>query len=304
MCERLSISRAAIWKHIKTLRELGYEIESATNRGYSLKATPDTLHPLELTACLSTRVLGRSLDYTLETASTNTLAMDAAHQSAAEGHVVVTEQQTAGKGRMNRPWYSPASQNVYMSIVLRPRVAPFKVPQLALVSGLAVLEALVFTAPDLVFGLKWPNDIFVSERKVCGILCEMDSEIDTTRHVVVGIGINVNIKPEAFPKEIRPIAASLHGETGKRFRRAKLVANVLTNLEHRYEMWHQTGLSDMLEALNAVSILNGRALSIETGSRLLSGTGGRILENGLLQFFPETGSPMELSSGDVHIDRM
>ena len=192
LASALAISRTAIWKHIKALQEDGYQIESSTNRGYTLKAIPDRLLPAEIREGLKTiRFARKNIDYYRETDSTNVRARMLAHEGAPEGTLVVAETQTQGRGRRGRTWFSPPGCGIYMSIILRPLVQPHEAPQLTLLTAVAMVETLLGFV-DLPFTIKWPNDILIHGKKISGILTEMAMEMDRVDYVVVGLGLNVS----------------------------------------------------------------------------------------------------------------
>lgn len=288
LCSKLGISRTAVWKIINQLKEEGYEIEAVQNRGYRLLSSPDVISESEVASRLTTGWVGRNLIFHQMTGSTNTDAKQAAEEGAAEGTVVTAERQEAGRGRRGRGWVSPEGCNIYFTLMLRPSCEPEKACMLTLVMALAVAEAVRRQGLDA--GIKWPNDIVVRGKKICGILTEMSAEPDYIHHVVIGTGINVN--QERFPEDIGNTATSLLIEKGERTERAALLADVLKCFEEYYEIFRQTwdfsGLRHSYEELlvnrNApVTVLDpkgeyrGTALGInETGELLVKREDGRI----------------------------
>ena len=230
LCGRLGVSRTAVWKIINQLKEEGYEIEAVPNRGYRLTASPDLLGESEIRSRLRTRWAGKNLIFRQTTGSTNADAKAEAEKGAPEGTLVVAERQEAGRGRRGRQWYSPEGSNLYFTLLMRPSCEPDQACMLTLVMALAVAEAV--KEQGLEAGIKWPNDIVVSGKKVCGILTEMSAEPDFIHYVVIGTGINVN--QEAFPEEIAATATSLCREKGSRVSRAGLLAAVMGRFESAY----------------------------------------------------------------------
>jgi len=203
LSRRLGLSRTAIWKHIKALRRDGYQISACTRRGYTLLCIPDRLYPEEVTAGLKTTWLGRPFYYYEEVGSTNQVAKDLAEQGAPHGAAVLAEGQTSGRGRLGRGWLSPAGKGIWLSLVLRPRVAPWQLPQLSLLAAVGVASAIK-EITGLEVGIKWPNDILSRGKKLCGILTEMRAEVEITQYVILGIGLNVNLDIEDFTRDLWP----------------------------------------------------------------------------------------------------
>jgi len=210
--DKLGLTRAAVWKHVDALRSQGYRIDAVPARGYRLVGIPDRLTPLELRPLLNTHDVGREVHWFEEIASTNDRAKELADDDAEHGEVVVAETQTAGRGRRGRAWASPARRNLYFSVVLRPDLPPVRAPELTLVASLAICDALRQAGVDA--GIKWPNDLLASGKKIAGILTELAAEPDRVDWVVLGVGVNVNSRREDFPDELRDTATSILLERG------------------------------------------------------------------------------------------
>lgn len=258
--KELSITRAAVWKGIKKLREEGYEIEAVTNRGYRL-TNPETMYnKRELEQGLKTKTMGQSIYFYEETDTTNNRARELALEGAPEGTLVVAEKQTAGRGRRGKVWESPLGTGIWMSLVLRPQIAPAEASVLTLLCGLATAEAIE-AETGLSAGIKWPNDILINGKKAVGILTEMDCEMSEVHFVIPGIGINVNTA--SFPPEIAEIATSLYLECGKTVSRRRLVHKVLERLEEHYETFLRTGsFAAMLEDYRKHCITLGKEVHV------------------------------------------
>ena len=256
----LSITRAAVWKGIKKLREEGYEIEAVTNRGYRL-TNPETMYnKRELEQGLKTKTMGQSIYFYEETDTTNNRARELALEGAPEGTLVVAEKQTAGRGRRGKVWESPLGTGIWMSLVLRPQIMPAEASVLTLLCGLATAEAIE-AETGLSAGIKWPNDILINGKKAVGILTEMDCEMSEVHFVIPGIGINVNTA--SFPPEIADIATSLYLECGKTVSRRRLVHKVLERLEEHYETFLRTGsFTAMLEDYRKHCITLGKEVHV------------------------------------------
>ena len=300
ICERLGVSRAAVWKQIEALRAGGYDIEACSRRGYRLVSAPDTPHAAEVVPLLATQRLGRDCRYVAETGSTNRDVAALAAAGAEEGVIVAAGAQTAGRGRMTRGWFSPPEANLYFSVLLRPAVEPGRAAALPLVIGLAVAEALAELAPETRPLIKWPNDILIGGRKVCGILCEMQAEADCVRHIIPGIGVNLNLAREEMPEELRSRATSLRIETGRRFSRAAALAVILNRLEPLYRRWCAEGFEPLLEAVEARDALRGKTITLEQGGRRVEGRADGLLPDGALRLLTEQGV-VPVYSGEAHI---
>ena len=299
--ERLKLSRTAVWKQIEVLRGSGYTIAAHGRNGYRLIAVPNAAVPTEVLPRLRTRTFGHAYHYLASTPSTNAVLCRLAAQGAPEGAVVVAERQEAGRGRMSRGWFSPPDTGLYFSLLLRPTVEVARVTSLPLVVGLAVADAL---APHLPAGeprVKWPNDIWIGDRKACGILCELQAEIDGVQHVVVGIGINVNLEARALPVELRSIATSLKMAAGVTVQRAELLAALLDHLERDYAAWQRQGLAPFLERLRDRDVLLGRSITVERAAGALSGTADGVHPDGSLRLRLPDGCIESIYSGDAHI---
>lgn len=228
------VTRAAIWKQVKQLREEGFVIESRSHRGYRLLTIPDRLYSHVLSTTLKTSVFGQQLHYFATTGSTNAVARRLADDGATEGTVVIAEKQTQGRGRRGREWSSPFAQGIWVSLILRPKdLEPSAAHRLTLLAAVAANEAICETT-GVRAGIKWPNDILVNKRKVCGILTEIKAELDMLHYLVVGCGINVNQQEEDFPSELRTTAVSLRQITGEKHNRLLLLQIFLQRVEELY----------------------------------------------------------------------
>lgn len=245
LCGHFGVSRTAVWKVINQLKEEGYEIEAVQNRGYRLKSVPEVLSESELKSRIHTKWAGRNIHYLEETDSTNNDAKRYMEMGDVHGTLIVANGQSAGRGRRGHLWESPKGSAVYMSIGMKPDLAPQKASMLTLVMAVSAAEAIEEQS-GLQAWIKWPNDIVVNKRKVCGILTEMILEAEYIRSVVIGVGINVNQKE--IPAGLAETATSLYVETGEQLSRAAMVESVMRHFEQNYECFHQTlDLSGLLE---------------------------------------------------------
>ncbi|PID58624.1 biotin--[acetyl-CoA-carboxylase] ligase [candidate division KSB3 bacterium] len=292
----LNMSRTAIWKHINTLRKLGYQIEAITSVGYKLLSSPRLLLPLEIRNGLKTTTIGRHIHWSYELASTNTLALDLAEQGAEEGTVVLCEAQKHGRGRMKREWLSQAEADIALSIILRPEFAPGHASGITCISAISVVEALEKSC-QLKPAIKWPNDIMIHGKKAAGILTELRAELDRIHHLIVGIGINVN--STRFPQELQDKATSLCLELQETVSRTKIVQRLLES----FEFWYQTvcGLRPerAFERWRELSCTLGRYVTVNLGDTTLHGTASRMGLNGSLFVRLDSGEEREVLAGDV-----
>ncbi len=298
--ELLGISRTAIWKHVRQLRNAGYYIEASSGSGYRLRFSPDLPSEMEIQPFLDTDILGRRIHFHDEVESTNDLASDLANDGEPEGTVVIADEQLAGKGRMDRTWVSPSGLNLYLSVILRPPVTPWEAPQMSIVTVAAVVRAIESVARDLSIGIKWPNDVMCGGRKLAGILCELHSDMDLVRHLIAGIGINVNMTD--LGDELEGRATSLLIETGRDISRPLLAGTLLNELEKAYAHWLGHGLADFIPFWEDHSVLEeGRTVVIEMPSGSVSGRVRGLSVSGGLEIEEADGSLREILSGDVHI---
>lgn len=302
LCEQFGVSRTAVWKAINQLKEDGYQIEAVSHKGYRLLESPDILSESEILSRLTTDWAGRTLHYFNETGSTNIDAKRYAEEGEPHGTTVVANTQSAGRGRRGRLWQSPAGSAIYMTIMLKPQFVPDKASMLTLVMALSVADAIV-EATGLAAGIKWPNDIVVNKKKVCGILTEMNAELDYIQYVVIGVGINVNNNsPEEFPEEIRQTATSLKIESGIQISRAALLERVLAHFEKNYDIFTKTlDLSALMEAYDA------RLLNLNAEVRVLdpkgeyTGIARGINPAGELLVEKENGEVTPVYAGEVSV---
>ena len=256
----LGVSRTAVWKHIQKLRESGYEILSHARRGYKLKDAPDLLLPGEIQIGLDTEIIGKEMSYHPSVDSTNHVAKNLAHNGAPEGTIIVAEEQTGGKGRFEKDFYSPRGKGIWFSIILRPKFLPHEAPQFTLMSAVAIAEAM--KRFNLKPEIKWPNDILFEGRKIVGILTEMTCELGRINYVVVGIGINVNISRKEFPKELRDIAASLSEMNGGKISRVQFFRAVLEEFDKIYRRVNESGFDEVFVRWKKYNITLGKKVRV------------------------------------------
>ncbi len=302
LCDQFGVSRTAVWKAINQLKEEGYRIEAVSHKGYRLLESPDVLSRSEVLSRLKTKWAGQQLFYLEETGSTNIDAKRYAEEGEPHGTTVIAEKQNAGRGRRGKYWESPPGSAIYMTIMLKPDFAPDKASMLTLVMALSVAEAIT-EATGLQAGIKWPNDVVVNKKKVCGILTELNVETDYIRHVVIGVGINVNNgAPEEFPEEIRETATSLRIEAGTPFSRAELLERVLERFEKNYDTFVTTlDLRLLIEAYGRYLLNLNMEVNVLDPKGSYTGIARGISTTGELLVEKEDGEMKTVYAGEVSV---
>ena len=295
---QLGVTRTSVWKAITALRKEGYVVESVTNRGYCLREVPDLLNVAQITEGLKTSVLGRTVVALPVVDSTNNEAKRQAVKGAAHGTLFVTEQQTGGKGRLGRSWESPSRQGICMSLLLRPQISPYEVTRITSLAGLAVCRAIRALTPCPAM-IKWPNDVIIGRKKVCGILTEMAAETERVHYVVTGIGINVNTP--SFPEQLHQKATSLYLETGNLYFRAALLQQILYEFELCYDAYLTDATADLLTPYKELCATLGRKIGFTRNGKMLIATAVDISHRGGLLVKLENGKKLEIHSGEVTV---
>lgn len=299
LSRRLGVSRAAIWARIDELRTVGFRIEASPHAGYRLFESPNRLFADDILSRLKQpRAIGRDIRVFRETKSTNDLIERMARDGAEEGIVVFAEKQTAGKGRLGRVWESPAEKGLWFSILLRPKLRPLEAGRLTIGFSNAIAQTLR-REYQVDARIKWPNDIFVNGRKLCGILTEMSAEIDSLNHVALGIGINVNIDANDFPPELRSIATSLKIERRQEIDRPQLSAALLQGLEAAYPRIQGPSFRDVRREWAELCETIGQEVTVYCGQRTISGSAESIDEDGGLLIRGPYGALERVIGGDV-----
>jgi BirA family biotin operon repressor/biotin-[acetyl-CoA-carboxylase] ligase len=301
LAHELAVSRAAVWKHIQALRAEGYMIESSTNLGYSLASTPDLLTPTAVKAGLKTQIIGRDIQYFKETESTNTIAREIAG-SVEEGTVVIAESQTGGRGRMGRKWISPEG-GIWLSIIIKPKIQPLYASRITLLAGVSAAKRIC--SYGLPAKIKWPNDVLINGKKVCGILTEIEAEIDLIEFCVVGIGIDANVDTESFPEEARETSTSLKKELGSGINRVEFVQKLLEEFESLYLKFQKDGFSPILEEWRNMSATIGEWVKITTQARTIYGEAIGVDSEGALVLETGEGKLEKIVAGNCeHLRRV
>ena len=295
------VSRTQVWKYVETLRQRGYDVEAEAGGGYRLAGVPDRLYPEELHDGLRTRWLARDVHYLDETDSTNRVAQELAREGAAHGTAVVAEAQTAGRGRLGRSFFSPAYQNVYTSIVLRPRLLTAEAPTWTLAAAVAVADAIADSVDDPgSVEIKWPNDVLLGGLKTCGILMELGAEGAHVAHLVLGIGVNLNVEREAFPDEFRAVATSVAAHRGGPVDRTAFARSLYGTLETVLDLHAKGGFDAVRPRFEAHFHMVGRPVRVrDVGGPELAGTAEGIDADGALLVLGSDGETHRVLAGDV-----
>ena len=302
LCEVIGVSRSGIWKAINRLKEDGYEIDAVKNKGYYLRIVPDILTIDEIEEVLNSSWIGKNLECYNEIDSTNIKARILADIGCPNGQLVVSDIQTQGKGRRGRTWLSEAGSMICMSMVLRSNVPIERVSAITLVAALAVSEALsdLTKEANTQVKIKWPNDIVIAGKKVCGILTEMSCDMEGVKYVVVGIGVNVNTK--YFPKELDGIATSIYNETGKNLKRSLVIAKIIERFEKYYAIFETDRSFEKLKLLYEEQMINkNRKVKVLGIREEYEGIAKGIDNNGELLVETETGEIRQVVSGEVSV---
>ena len=295
---QLGISRTAIWKQINSLKEDGHFIQSAPRKGYRLEQAADLLSAEEIESALNTRTMGRpSIEVFKETDSTNLQARLLASRGAPEGTLVVAEAQTQGRGRRGRTWFSPPSRSLYISVILRPSMAPAQAPRITLMTAVAVARTLRKSGLDA--RIKWPNDILVGGKKIAGILTEVSMEMDRVDWVIVGLGLNVNTPADQMPPDIREIATSVRSVAGRTFSRTGLLCAFLENFEAVYEQLKSEGFGPIMAQWRSMSDIIGQRVYVDVMGTRHMGTVAAVDNDGVLILKDDEGRTRRIFSGDV-----
>ncbi len=295
----MGVSRSAVWKCINALRDEGYEISSSTRRGYMLGKSPDRLTTAGIRAGLNTNLPEGEVLVFDSIDSTNEEGKRRALDGAPGDSIYIAEEQTSGKGRRGRVWSSPKGQDLFFSLLYYPDLEVFKLPMLTLIAALAAAETASEWAGEKVF-IKWPNDLVLHGKKICGILTEMGAEPDRISYVVIGLGFNLNRM--TFEKEIEDMASSIRKETGKTVDRTKFFCTFYRRFREKYRQFlKDEDLAFMMKDYNDLLINAGRELKVITkdGEKTCRGVG--VNKNGELIVEDENGRKEYIFSGEVSV---
>ncbi|MCC7571898.1 MAG: biotin--[acetyl-CoA-carboxylase] ligase [Candidatus Methanofastidiosum sp.] len=292
--KEIGVSRAAVWKHIKKLRELGYEIDSKTNEGYKLVKSPEKQIEFELERMLDTKIIGKKILFFEEIDSTNNKAKQIALEEK-EGTVVISEMQTSGRGRRGRGWYSPKG-GIYVTFILKPTVSPEKASQLTLVSSLALVETLNSINGNLDAKIKWPNDVLISGKKISGILTELSADMEKINYIVVGVGINLNTEKEILPENGTSLKIEMREEVSIKL----FLKNFLEHYDSIYQEYVNGEIGEIIRRWKDNSDTLGKNVRIIGINETYEGIAKDIDENGAL-ILRSDNKEIKVYSGDVSL---
>lgn len=299
LCGELNVSRTAVWKVVNQLKEEGYEIESVPRRGYRILSRPDVITAEEVESCMDTEWAGRHICSLQSVDSTNNEAVRLAEDGAESGTLVLAEEQNKGKGRRGRSWVTEQGSAIAMSLLIRPQIPPERASMLTLVMGMAVVCGCR-DACGVEAKIKWPNDIVIEGKKVCGILTEMSSEIDYIKYLVIGAGINTYVR--SFPQELEKTAVSLHTVTGRRPDRAALIAACMRRFEEFYGRFLETqDFSLLKDEYNGMLAGRYGRVRVLTPGNEYNGISEGINDLGELQVRREDGTLTSVYAGEVSV---
>jgi BirA family transcriptional regulator, biotin operon repressor / biotin---[acetyl-CoA-carboxylase] ligase len=297
IAKEIGVSRSTVWRWVTRLRELGVRVKGQQRTGYFLEQVPDILTPDMLRQRLKGCLFGKRIYHFFKTDSTNRVALELGHAGEPEGAVVLAEEQTAGRGRAGRAWHSERAAGIYVTLLLRPRLAPVQAPLLTMMAGLSA-HAAIRAQTGQTLELKWPNDLLITGKKVGGILTEMHAEPGQVRFVIVGIGLNVN--QEKFTGELGAIATSLRIETGKPQSRLELLVRLVREFENDYNQFLREGAASVTEKFAAISsYAKGKRVRVTNGTESFAGTTDGLGPEGLLRVKRDDGDVVTVIAGDV-----
>ncbi|HEX3028318.1 MAG TPA: biotin--[acetyl-CoA-carboxylase] ligase [Clostridia bacterium] len=304
------VSRTAIWKHIRELRKDGFVIESSSKKGYVLQTSPDILDPFEIVQNLSTEVIGKRILRLDSIDSTNNYAKKKASEGCEDGTAVIAETQTSGRGRLGREWNSSDKKGIWMSVILKPDIAPEEAQIITLAASVAVVKA-VKSVTGIDTAIKWPNDVILDGKKVCGILTEMNTEIDRINYIVVGIGVNVNHEKADFPEELRDKAVSLKMFSKddmdskkvlcENYERNMIITSILFELEQKYSKIKKGFFRDIVEEWKLYSATIGKEVRVISRNSEYIGVAIDVAPDGKLIVRCSDGETREVASGEISV---
>lgn len=299
LCGKFDLTAQKSDRAIAELENWGYQLLRNKEGDIRYGSSPDVLFPHEITFGLSTKTLGINIYSFDRVGSTNVIAHKYADKDEPEGTVILAERQTAGKGRLGRTWHSPAKRGIYLSMILRPQIAPTMAPGLSLIAALSIAKTLR-EYPGIKATIKWPNDVLFDGRKLAGVLTELAAEIDRIKYVIMGIGINANHDENDFPAELRDKASSLKIVAKAPVDRIKLTKLLLTFLEEHYQEYLSRGFKRLIKPIRSYSSVLGKSITFRQDGNAVTGKAVDIDMNGLLVVETD-GKTLALGSGEVSL---
>jgi len=296
---KLGVHPYVVYQAVRELRRWEFQIQSERGKGYKLVKSPDLILPGEIKKNLKSKIFGKKIYSYRKVGSTNVLGFRLAEIGAEEGTLLVADEQSKGKGRMGRSWYSPPRLGLWMSLILRPDIPPFKAPGLSICAGLALTQTIK-EMTGIEAKIKWPNDCLIDGKKVGGILLELSAELDRINFVIVGIGVNVNHSTQDFPRNLSQTATSMKIKLGKDLSRLALLTSFLEKFERIYLDFKKNGLSPQREMIKSYSSLLGKKVTVKFGKEKIEGMAENIDENGSLVIKTQKGEKV-VTAGEVTV---
>jgi BirA family biotin operon repressor/biotin-[acetyl-CoA-carboxylase] ligase len=305
LSSQFGVSRAQVWKHVEALRARGYTIDGDPGGGYRLTKIPDRLYAEEIQTDLETSWLATEIHYFETVDSTNRVALDLARSGSAHGTTVIADQQTAGRGRLGRAFFSPPASNLYTSIILRPRIHTAEAPSWIFAAAVSVAKTIEQTlGKSSKVAIKWPNDVLLGGLKTSGILMELGAEATRVDFLVLGIGVNLNVDRSQFPDEFRDRATSLASHSGRPVDRLAFARRLYGNLEVTLDVCEDRGFEGVRAEFDARFEMRGQRISVlELDGSELRGTALGIDDDGALRLQLETGEVTRVIAGDVTLGK-
>ena len=292
---KLGITRAAVWKRISKLKELGFEIESVTKKGYKLLSYPDILNKELIEIRMKSDFIGHSVEVIESVDSTNDYAKKKAKELV-DGSVIISLEQVKGKGRRGRSFHSGKGDGIYLSIILKPGFEPAKAPFITSIAGAALVNT--FNKFNIQTKIKWPNDVLINGKKVAGILTEMSADMEFIEYIVLGVGINVS--GLEFPNELKNIATSLKLE-GYDVKKLSIIWQFIYEFELLYNLYLNENTSEVVNILRNNSSVLGKQINVHYMNEIESAIAVDINNQGALIIKTQEGEVKELSSGEISI---
>lgn len=293
IAEKLNISRTAVWKHIQQLKKKGYQIKSIKHKGYQLSSIPNLPIKEEITTGLNTKIIGKHIHYCSSLPSTNSYAKTLIKNKDAEGTVIIAGQQTAGRGRKNREWDSKPG-GLWFSIILHPTLPPQRAMVVTMAASIAVTEAInAITQKKAV--IKWPNDVLIDKKKICGVLTEIDAEMDRIHYLIIGIGINVN---NPIDPSLTSIATNLKTITRSSINLAELLQHILKIFDQLYQYIKRSDYEYLKKQWMSHTNIIGKTVQVQKEKKIMKGTVISISDTGSLLIKTKHGEK-QVVTGDI-----
>ncbi|MCK9298988.1 biotin--[acetyl-CoA-carboxylase] ligase [Methanoculleus sp. YWC-01] len=299
IAEQLGVTRSAVWKQIRELRRLGYSISSSRAEGYRLETKTDRLLPYEIRKQLRTRVIGRQIRHFDSTASTSWVAKKLADETDPEklhGMVIIAEEQTGGVGRLGRAWVSPAG-GIWATILLKPKIPLDHLFMITMAGSVAIARA-IRKEYGISALIKWPNDIFIGDKKVAGLLLELSAEADDVHYALLGLGIDANVSLDELSSNLRDTVTTLQAEVGHTVDRVALLARVLREFELRYQQLEDAEYDSIIREWKSLSLTLDHRVAIKTVNKTFTGEAIDIDAHGALIIRKDNGKVERVIAGD------